>query len=112
MDVGGPGEGSWAGLGRARIVVSRCVDERDAVVTQAARLLQKEPLRREGETLGVEQVPCHQKGVDILAHGQVHGGPEYLAGRLPEPFAYGLGATGEGRVEMDVGDMDETHTRR
>ncbi len=107
--VGGPVQGAGAGLGASRIVVPRGVDHGDAVVGQAAHLLQEEALGLEGEALVVEEVPGQQHGVDVFPDGQVHPRLEGVPGRLAEAAPDGLGASGEGGVQVDVGQVDEAH---
>ncbi len=93
-------------------MVSGGVHDRDAVVAEAGGLLEQEPLRAEGEPAPVEEVPRDQEGVDVLADREVHGPSEGLPGGVPETAPDGLGAAREGGVQVDVGDVHETHAPR
>jgi hypothetical protein len=90
-------------------VVARGIHDRDVVVGESCCLLEEETLGREGEPIAVEEVPGDEERVHLLTNREVHRPTEGLPGRLAEAPPHGLGTTGEGRVEMDVGHVQEAH---
>jgi hypothetical protein len=79
------------------------------MVAEPLRLLQQEALGLERETVAVEEVSGDEKGVYVLANGEVDGASERLAGSVSESRSHGLGSPREGRVEVDVGNVQEAH---
>ena len=53
-----------------------------------------------------------EEGLHILTDRQVHRVTEGQAGCVPQAAAYRFGATGEGCVEVGVGNVDESHAAR
>jgi hypothetical protein len=79
------------------------------MVAEPLGLLQQKALGLERKPVSVEEVPGNQEGMHILAYREVHGPTKRLARRVPETLSDRLGASCEGGVEVDVGDVDEAH---
>jgi hypothetical protein len=90
-------------------VVSRGVHHRDALIAESSCLLEEEPLGRKGEAFTVEEVTRDEKGVHVLPNREVDGALEGLSRGIAQTSTYRLGATRERGVEMDIGDVHETH---
>jgi hypothetical protein len=104
-----PDECARPTLRRARVVISRGVHHRDAVIAEPLRLFEQESLRLERESVAVEEVASDQERMYIFANGQVDGVSERLTGSGAQAAAYRLGSTSERGVEVDIGHVQESH---
>ena len=79
------------------------------MVTQALTFLEEEALGLKREPLSVEEISGDEKRVNVLADGQVYGSFERLARGVAKACADRFGAAREGGVQVDIGDVHETH---
>ena len=84
------------------------VDDLDARLGQPAELGQQESLAFEGKAASVEEVAGDQHRVHLLADGGVHAPGKGLACSMPQAIAHLVRPAGEGGVEVDIRDVDET----
>lgn len=104
-----PSEGARTRLMGTGIVVPRCVDDGNAVIAESSGLLEQKAFGLEGEAISIEQVATDQKRIHIFADRQVNRPAKGLAGGLAQALANRFRAACERGVEVDVGDVDETH---
>lgn len=76
-------------------MVSRGVDDGDAVIAESLGLLKKEALRLERKPLTVEKIAGDQEGVHIFANGEIDCVAERLSGGVAQPLPDRLGSSGE-----------------
>ncbi len=88
------------------------IDHADAVVREPSRLLEQEALGLEGQTLAIKEISGDQESMDILPDRKIHRAPKRLSGCLSKPVTHRLGAPRERCVQMDIGDVYETHEPR
>lgn len=85
------------------------VDDRDALIAEPGGLLEQKALRRKRQALAVEEVTCNEKRVYVFAYGKVDRAAERLPRGVAQASPDRLRATRERGVEMNIGDMHETH---
>src|SRR5690606_16633403 len=102
-----PGHVAGAVPETAGIVVAARVADADAPLPQPGELLGQKPLGGEGDPVLVEQVARDEERVGARAQRQVYRPPKSFPGRFPQPAADIVPPGGEGRVQMDVGDVNE-----
>ena len=90
-------------------MIACSADHADALVVQPANLLKQKALRLEGQSVAVEEVSSDQKRVHVLTNREVDSIPERLTRGFAESGSHLFGSAREGRFEVDVGDVQETH---
>lgn len=92
-----------------RVVVAGGVEEGDSRTGEATKFPKEEPLGSPGEEFAVKEVSRHQYGVHLFGQGELDGPREGVAGGFPKGVPEFGGAPDEGGVEVQVGQVEETH---
>ncbi len=92
----------------SRVVIPGGVDDLDVRFGQPAELGQQESLALEGPAASVKEVAGDQHRVHLLADSGVHAPGKGLACSMPQAIPHVVRPTGEGGVEVDIRDVDET----
>jgi hypothetical protein len=82
------------------------------MIAESAELLEHEPLGAQRETIGVEEVACHEERVDFLPDGQLDRLRQGFARSVAQALPRGLRAPRERRIEVYVGDVHESHAAK
>lgn len=90
-------------------MISGRVDDGNPVVSQPAGFLEEEALGLKRQALAVEKIASDQKGVHVLPDRQIHRTSKRFSGGVAQAPSDRLGSAGKRGIEVDVGNVQESH---